>query len=44
METMTSVLGFGLAVCLALVHIFASKARWLLHLPQRWWMSFAGGM
>ena len=44
METMTSVLGFGLAVCLALVHIFASKARWLLHLPQRWWMSFAGGI
>ncbi|MEO0455294.1 MAG: hypothetical protein AAF152_01760 [Cyanobacteria bacterium P01_A01_bin.114] len=39
-----SILGFLLAVCLALVHVFASRSRWLASIPHRWWISLAGGI
>lgn len=38
------VLGFLLAVCLGLVHIFASKTHWLTRIPPQRWMSIAGGV
>ncbi|MGD1860346.1 MAG: hypothetical protein ACFB0E_10295 [Leptolyngbyaceae cyanobacterium] len=39
-----NLVGLGLAICLALVHISASRSRWLLKIPQRWWVSIAGGV
>jgi hypothetical protein len=36
--------GFGLAVCLSLVHIFATQTQWLGRIPKRWWISIAGGV
>jgi len=39
-----SMIGLSLAICLALVHIFANQTRWLTKIPQRWWMSIAGGV
>ncbi|MEO1348646.1 MAG: hypothetical protein AAFW84_07590 [Cyanobacteria bacterium J06635_15] len=36
--------GLLLAVCLALVHVFASRSRWLTSIPHHWWVSFAGGV
>ncbi|MEM9161625.1 MAG: hypothetical protein AAGC54_00975 [Cyanobacteria bacterium P01_F01_bin.4] len=44
MEYGVSILGFLLAVCLALVHVFASRSQWLIRIPHRWWISFAGGV
>lgn len=37
-------LGLALAVCLGLVHIFASRWQWLNRIPQRLWISVAGGV
>lgn len=39
-----NLVGFVLAICLGLVHIFASRTRWVKMLPQRWWVSIAGGV
>ncbi|PSN14626.1 hypothetical protein C7271_21505, partial [filamentous cyanobacterium CCP5] len=39
-----SVVGLTLAVCLGLVHIFVSRARWLAWIPESWWISGAGGV
>ncbi|MEM6518627.1 MAG: hypothetical protein AAF722_04745 [Cyanobacteria bacterium P01_C01_bin.70] len=39
-----NLIGLGLAICLALVHIFASRTQWLTKIPQRWWISIAGGV
>lgn len=39
-----SIVGLLLAVCLGLVHIFASRMRWLIAIPKSWWMSIAGGV
>ncbi|MEM8806096.1 MAG: hypothetical protein AAGF01_08725 [Cyanobacteria bacterium P01_G01_bin.38] len=44
MDDGVSILGLLLAVCLALVHVFASRSRWLTYIPHRWWISFAGGI
>ncbi len=44
MEAGTNIIGLALAVCLALVHIFASQARWLTKIPERYWVSVAGGV
>ena len=39
-----SILGLSLALCLGLVHIFASRTPWLERIPQRGWISLAGGI
>jgi len=39
-----NVIGLALAVCLGLVHIFASRTQWLNKIPQQWWVSLAGGV
>ncbi|MGD1854913.1 MAG: hypothetical protein ACFB2W_11755 [Leptolyngbyaceae cyanobacterium] len=39
-----NIIGLALAICLALVHIFASGTQWLIQIPQRCWMSIAGGV
>ncbi|MEM9008044.1 MAG: hypothetical protein AAGE59_31610 [Cyanobacteria bacterium P01_F01_bin.86] len=44
MEIGINIVGLVLAICLALVHIFASKTQWLAKIPQCWWMSIAGGV
>jgi hypothetical protein len=44
MEIGINVVGLALAVCLALVHIFASQTPWLTKIPERWWVSVAGGV
>lgn len=44
MELSLNLIGFVLAVCLALVHVFASRTQWVGRLPQRWWISIAGGV
>ena len=41
---MGNIIGLGLAIMLALVHIFASRTEWLSQWPRRWWVSFAGGI
>jgi hypothetical protein len=43
METGINIVGLALAICLALVHIFASQTPWLAKIPERWWVSVAGG-
>jgi len=37
-------LGLGLAIALAMVHLFAGRALWLNGVPQRLWGSLAGGI
>lgn len=37
-------IGLLLAISLAIVHIFASQSERLQSLPQRWWISIAGGV
>ncbi|MEO0869729.1 MAG: hypothetical protein AAFY17_15090 [Cyanobacteria bacterium J06642_11] len=37
-------IGFALATCLGLVHVFASRTQWVGRIPQRWWVSIAGGV
>ncbi|ESA38208.1 membrane protein [Leptolyngbya sp. Heron Island J] len=44
MDVNTSFVGFALAVCLGLVHVFASRTQWVRRIPQRWWVSIAGGV
>lgn len=44
MDIGTNVIGFALATCLGLVHIFASQTQWVRYIPQRWWISTAGGV
>ncbi|MEO1593498.1 MAG: hypothetical protein AAFU71_19740 [Cyanobacteria bacterium J06632_22] len=44
MDISTTVVGFVLATCLGLVHIFASRTHWVRYLPQHWWVSIAGGV
>ena len=44
MELSPNLIGFVLAVCLALVHVFASRTQWLGRIPQQWWISIAGGV
>lgn len=44
MDIGINLVGLALAVCLGLVHIFASRTRWLMNIPQRWWVSVAGGV
>jgi hypothetical protein len=44
MEIGINVVGLALAICLALVHIFASQTPWLTKIPERWWVSVAGGV
>ena len=44
MDESVNIVGLLLAVCLGLVHIFASRTQWLTRIPQRWWMSIAGGV
>ena len=44
MELSPNLIGFVLAVCLALVHVFASRTQWVGRIPQRWWISIAGGV
>lgn len=39
-----NIVGLTLAMCLGLVHIFASRTQWLTKIPQRWWISIAGGV
>ncbi|MBE9070643.1 hypothetical protein IQ260_28795 [Leptolyngbya cf. ectocarpi LEGE 11479] len=39
-----NIVGLALATCLGLVHIFASRTQWLTKIPQRWWISIAGGV
>lgn len=39
-----NIVGLLLAVCLGLVHLFVSRTRWLASIPQRWWISVAGGV
>ncbi|MEM9120234.1 MAG: hypothetical protein AAGD09_20455 [Cyanobacteria bacterium P01_F01_bin.56] len=42
MEIGINVVGLVLAICLALVYIFASQTPWLTKIPERWWVSVAG--
>ncbi|MEL6552294.1 MAG: hypothetical protein AAFQ63_02340, partial [Cyanobacteria bacterium J06621_11] len=44
MEVGMSVLGLGLAVSLALVHLFSGRSAWVEKLPRNLWTSFAGGV
>ncbi|MEM6255113.1 MAG: hypothetical protein AAF821_19535 [Cyanobacteria bacterium P01_D01_bin.156] len=44
MDIGINIVGLVLAICLALVHIFVSRTQWLANIPQRWWMSVAGGI
>lgn len=44
MDTSINLIGMILAICLGFVHIFASRTRWLVAIPQRWWISIAGGV
>ena len=44
MDIGINIIGLLLAICLALVHIFVSRTQWLAKIPQRWWMSIAGGV
>lgn len=44
MDTSINVVGLLLAICLALVHISASRTQWLTRIPPCWWMSVAGGV
>ncbi|NJO18878.1 MAG: hypothetical protein HC838_00730 [Spirulinaceae cyanobacterium RM2_2_10] len=44
MAASTKVIGFLLALCLGLVHIFASRTHWVERVPHRWWVSLAGGV
>lgn len=39
-----SLLGLLLAIALGLVHIFASRTQFIARIPQRWWISAAGGV
>ncbi|MEL7069225.1 MAG: hypothetical protein AAGN15_11320 [Cyanobacteria bacterium J06581_3] len=39
-----SILGLGLAISLALVHLLAGRSKWIAQLPQNLWTSFAGGV
>ena len=39
-----NIVGLTLAICLGLVHIFASRTQWLAHIPRRWWISISGGV
>ena len=43
MEYGMSVLGLVLAVGLAVVHLFAGRLPWVTKIPQKFWISFAGG-
>ena len=36
--------GIFLSIFLGLVHVFASRIRWVSRIPHRWWMSVAGGV
>ncbi|MEL7509585.1 MAG: hypothetical protein AAFU84_20595 [Cyanobacteria bacterium J06633_23] len=40
----TNLVGFVLAACLGLVHVFASRTQWVGRIPQRWWVSIASGV
>ena len=44
MNIAVNIVGLALASCLGLVHIFASQTQWLSSVPQRWWVSIAGGV
>ena len=44
MDVSTDLIGFVLAACLGLVHVFASRTQWVRRIPQRWWVSIAGGV
>ncbi|NEQ48325.1 MAG: hypothetical protein F6K00_34255 [Leptolyngbya sp. SIOISBB] len=44
MEVGINIVGLTLAVCLALVHTFASQTQWLTKISQRGWVSVAGGV
>lgn len=44
MDASINIVGLLLAVCLGLVHIFASRIQWFANIPQRWWISIAGGV
>ena len=44
MDERINIVGWLLAISLGFVHIFASRTRWLAKIPQRWWMSTAGGV
>ncbi|MGF1459585.1 MAG: hypothetical protein ACFBSG_11220 [Leptolyngbyaceae cyanobacterium] len=44
MEIGINIVGLALAICLALVHIFASQTVWLSKIPECWWISIAGGV
>ncbi|MGF1459724.1 MAG: hypothetical protein ACFBSG_11935 [Leptolyngbyaceae cyanobacterium] len=44
MEIGINIVGLVLAICLAWVHIFASRTQWLSSIPQQWWISVAGGV
>lgn len=39
-----NLIGLALAVCLGLIHIVAGRLQWLERIPQRWWISAAGGV
>lgn len=44
MDISANVVGFALAACLGLVHVFASRTQWIGRIPQSWWISVAGGV
>lgn len=44
MDGSINLVGLVLAICLGLVHIFVSRTQWLSRVPQRWWVSIAGGV
>lgn len=44
MDISINVVGLALAVCLGLVHVLAFRMQRLIELPQRWWISIAGGV
>lgn len=44
MDESISLIGMVLAVSLGLVHIFAGRTHGLIRIPQRWWISVAGGV
>lgn len=44
MDESINLISLLLAVCLGLVHVFASRFYRLFRIPQRWWISLAGGV
>lgn len=44
MDGSINTISLFLAICLGLVHVFASRNQWLTRMPQAWWISIAGGV